>query len=154
MKIAVRSWRVHNPLGSRLSNSLPGSSRLSSCRSLLLCVDPLEAEVRACLEGLELSLQYSHLPIVIESDCLQLISTVQENQPDRSLLMHLFSEIKRLSSLDRVCKFVKVDRSQVRVSHCLANFARAEYQSNVWLGSGPESMIRELDLERLVTLSV
>jgi hypothetical protein len=66
--------------------------------------------------------------------------------------MHLVSEIKRLSSLDRVCKFVKVDRSQIRVSHCLANLARAQHQTDVWLGSGPEIMFRELELERLVTL--
>jgi hypothetical protein len=68
-------------------------------------------------------------------------------------LLHLVSEIKRLSLLDRVCKFVRVDRSQVRVSHCLANFARAECQTDVWLDSGPEIMFRELELERLVTLS-
>jgi hypothetical protein len=67
--------------------------------------------------------------------------------------MHFISEIKRLSSQDRVCKFVKVDRSQIRVSHCLANFARAEHQTDVWLDSGPEIMIRELEAEHLVTLS-
>jgi ribonuclease HI len=130
-----------------------GQIIFSACRSLLLCVDPLEAEIRACLEGLELSLHHSRLPLVIETDCFQLVSAVQERQPDRSLLMHFISEIKRLSSQDRVCKFVKVDRSQIRVSHCLANFARAEHQTDVWLDSGPEIMIRELEAEHLVTLS-
>jgi ribonuclease HI len=48
----------------------------SSCRSLLFCDDPLEAEVRACLEGLELALQHSHLPILIDTDCIQLAGQI------------------------------------------------------------------------------
>jgi hypothetical protein len=36
-----------------------GQVIFSSCRSLTRCDDPLEAEVRACLEGLELALQHS-----------------------------------------------------------------------------------------------
>lgn len=125
----------------------------SACRSLLLCEDALEAEFRACLEGLELSLQYSQLPIIIDTDCSQLIMAIQNRSRDRSPLMHLVQEIKSLSSLDRTCNFVKVDRSQVRVSHCLANFARAENRTVVWLGSGPDIMLHELELEHLVTLS-
>jgi ribonuclease HI len=98
----------------------------SSCRSLVLCGDSLKAEVRACLEGIKLTLQYCQLPIVIDIDCSQVVSAVQNRHPDRSPLLHLVSEIKRCFSLDRMCKFVRVDRSQIRVSHCLANFARVE----------------------------
>jgi ribonuclease HI len=111
----------------------------SACRNLLMCEGPLEAEARACLEGLELALQHSHLPIIIDTDCVQLISMVQGTSPDRSPLMHLFMELKSLASLERICSFVKVDHSQVRVSHCLANFARVEFQTSVWFGTGPDS---------------
>jgi ribonuclease HI len=130
-----------------------GQIIFSACRSLLLCVDALEAEIQACLEGLDLALHYSQLPIIIDTDCSQLVAAVQDHSLDRSPMMHLVSEIKRLSCLDRTCKFVKVDRSQIRVSHCLANFARAENQTDFWLGSGPDIMLQELGLERLVTLS-
>jgi hypothetical protein len=88
--------------------------------------------VRAC-EGLELVLQHSQFPIIIDTDCVQIVTVVQDRQLDRSPLLHLVSEIKRLSFLDRVCKFVRVDCSQVRVS--------------------PDIMFRVLELERLVTLS-
>ncbi|KAK1608923.1 hypothetical protein QYE76_032596 [Lolium multiflorum] len=88
----------------------------STCRSVLRCEDALEAEIQACLEGLMLSLQYSELPIIIDTDCSQLVATVQDHSLDRSSLMHLFLEIKRLSSQNRICKFVKVDTSQIRVS--------------------------------------
>jgi hypothetical protein len=52
---------------------------------------------------------------------VQIVTAVQDRQLDRSPLLHLVYKIKRLSLLDRVCKFVRVDRSHVRVSHCLAN---------------------------------
>jgi hypothetical protein len=48
-----------------------------------MCVGPLEAKARACLKGLELALQHSQLPIIIDTDCVQLISMVQGTSPDR-----------------------------------------------------------------------
>jgi hypothetical protein len=39
----------------------------SACRSLASCEQALEAEVLACLEGLELGLLHSDLSIVVES---------------------------------------------------------------------------------------
>ena len=56
-----------------------------------------------------------------------------------------------LSSQDRSIKFVKVDRGQVRVSHCLANFAGTERRSDVWLGSRPPDIVVEvLEFDRVV----
>ena len=55
-------------------------------------------------------------------------------------------------SLKRVCTFVKVDRSEVRASHCLANLTRAEHRTEFWLGSGPE-VVQALDRKLLVATS-
>jgi hypothetical protein len=125
-------------------------SILSACRFLSDCDSPLEAELQACLEGLELSLQYCQFPIIIESDCAQMIEAVRSKEKDRSSYLHLISEIK-LSSQTRVYDFVKVERLQVRVSHCLANFARAERHIAIWLGSGPDVVLQDLEHDRLVT---
>jgi hypothetical protein len=86
----------------------------------------LEAEIIACCEGLELSLQHSQLPIVVEYGCLQLVLAISAKSQDRSSFQNTTKEIQLLASGTRVCKFVKVDRSQVRISHCmcLANWAR------------------------------
>jgi hypothetical protein len=46
-----------------------------------------------------------------------------------------------------------VDRSEVRVSHCLANLARAEHRTEFQLGSGPEVVAQELDREMVVAIS-
>ena len=69
---------------------------------------------------------------------------------DRSPYLNIVSDIKILARHERVCTFVKVDRSKVRISHCLANLARAEERTEFWLGSGPEVVLRELDRELLV----
>jgi hypothetical protein len=37
---------------------------------LVSCEDALEAEIQACFEGLMLSLQYSQLPIIIDTGLL------------------------------------------------------------------------------------
>jgi hypothetical protein len=70
----------------------------------------------ACREGLELSVARSHMPIIVESDCTRVISVALERTLDRSPYLNIISDIKLLASLDRVCKFVKVDRSEVRAS--------------------------------------
>jgi hypothetical protein len=127
-----------------------GTVIFSACRSLASCEQALEEEVSACLEGLELGLLYSDLPIVVESDCSQLISSILANGKDRSPYLHSISEIKFLDSDSRICNFVKVHRSQVRISHCLANLTRAENRTQFWLGSGPECVVQVLESESLV----
>jgi hypothetical protein len=54
----------------------------SAYRSLKLCADTLEAEVQACVEGIELALLYTTLPIVINTDCARLVSAVKDPSPD------------------------------------------------------------------------
>jgi ribonuclease HI len=127
-----------------------GKIILSACRSLHACEEPLDAEVSACVEGLELALLHSHLPIIMETDCSQLVSAILAKSKDRSLYMHLISEIKSLASGDRLCKFVKVDRGQVRVSHCLVKWARSDHRTAVWLGSGSDVVIQALEVESSV----
>jgi ribonuclease HI len=111
------------------------------------CREALGAELLACSVGLDLALQHTTLPIVIDTDCSQLVTVVRQ---DRSPYLHLVFEIKRSSSNGGDCNFVKVDRGQVRVSHVLANLARTEHHSSLSFGFGPEVFLRELERERLV----
>jgi ribonuclease HI len=121
-----------------------GSVIFSACRSLMSCEKPFEAEILACLEGLEFGLLHTQLPIMIESDCSQLISAIYAKDQDRSPFLHSISEIKVLASGSSVCNFVKVNRSQVRISHCLANLARTENITQFRLGSSPECVTQAL----------
>jgi hypothetical protein len=47
----------------------------SSCWQLFNCLDPMEAEAKACEEGLKLALANSYKPIMVESYCSQLVLT-------------------------------------------------------------------------------
>jgi hypothetical protein len=86
----------------------------------------LEGETRACDEGLHLALQLSEKPTLMEVDCYGLMSTVTSRTQDRSSLMHLVKDINSMLNRTRRISFVKVDGSQNRVSHYLANFATVE----------------------------
>jgi hypothetical protein len=74
-----------------------GAVIFSACRLILSCEEALEAELLACLKGLELAFQHSHLPIIVETDCSQLKSAITSNTQDRSPFMHLIADIKSLA---------------------------------------------------------
>jgi hypothetical protein len=48
----------------------------SACRFISDCDFPYEAEIGACLEGLELALEHSHLAIIIELESAKLIEAL------------------------------------------------------------------------------
>jgi ribonuclease HI len=121
-----------------------GQVIFTACRHLLHCEDALEAEAYAVAEGLKLSLQRSNLPIIVETDYVVLITAINNGSQDRSSIRHIISEIKLLANGTTNVSFVKVDRSQNRVSHCLANFARTESRTMVWIGSGPDCLAQAL----------
>jgi hypothetical protein len=64
-------------------------------------------------EGLELSLVQSDLPIIVKSDCSQVVAAAHEKTGDRSPYLNIISDIKLLASQSRVYNFVKVDRLEV-----------------------------------------
>jgi hypothetical protein len=91
------------------------------------------------------------LPIIVESDCSLVISAAMDKTMDRSPYLNIISDIKLLARQSRFCKFVKVDRSEVRASHFLANLARVENRTEFWFGSSPD--FQELNHELVVTLA-
>jgi hypothetical protein len=113
-----------------------GQIVFSSCRQLFQCLDPLEAEAKACHKGLMLALQSSNKPIQVELDCLGLTEAIKEKQQNRSPILHVISEIKELVSGSTIISSVKGDQSQNRASHYLANLVRAEGRIVMWIGSG------------------
>ena len=108
-----------------------------SCRQLRRCADALEAELAACMEGLNLALQWTPLPVEIVYDSLVGINMLKGNVVDRSRYAMLVDQTKRLMMEGREVKLVHISRDQNKVSHFLANFGRVEECTVVWLGSSP-----------------
>jgi hypothetical protein len=129
-----------------------GRPIFSACRFISDRESPYEEERSACLQGLKLALEHSQLPVIVESDCAKLIEAGKSKSQDRSSCVHIVSEIRNLASQGRVCDFIKVERSQVKVNHCLTNYARKERRTFFWLGSGPENVLQFLEHDRLIIL--
>jgi ribonuclease HI len=89
-------------------------------RQIRDCTDPYESESRACEEGPRLALQHSHKPVIVETDCSNLIVAAIGTTQDRSPLVHIISEIRFLVNDSRQISFVKVGLSQNRVSHYIS----------------------------------
>jgi ribonuclease HI len=68
-----------------------GQVIFSACRFINSCAEALEAELLACSEDLELAIQHSQLPIIIDSDCSELVSAQKNPSQDRSAFLHTHS---------------------------------------------------------------
>uniref|UniRef100_A0ACD5WX57 Uncharacterized protein n=1 Tax=Avena sativa TaxID=4498 RepID=A0ACD5WX57_AVESA len=89
-----------------------GNIIFSSCRHIFSCSSPLEAELMACMEGCALTTQWSDLPCITETDCLNLVAMINNNIEDISPETFLLKEIRRL--LNEMVKFkvVHIRREQ------------------------------------------
>lgn len=93
---------------------------------LEVCSYALEAELMACNEGVKMALQWTILPVIIETDCLSVTQMLQEGKMDRSGLAFVTRETKELLSGRWNFTIQKIHRDQNRVSHQLANIARTK----------------------------
>jgi hypothetical protein len=95
----------------------------SAYHNLVNCNDALEAEISAVMEGLSLAHQWSVGPIILQSDCANILADVKENKRNYSVYGYMVEEVKHLISLHEV-KLIKITQDQNRVAHSLANLGR------------------------------
>jgi ribonuclease HI len=100
-----------------------GEVLLTAWNILPHCGSVEEAEVEACLQGMRMTLQGAPQPIIVESDCLMLIRTLQSQEENRSSWSGLIQEIKGVSMLLPECRFVHVKREANLVTHLLTRRA-------------------------------
>ncbi|KQK13764.1 hypothetical protein BRADI_1g12325v3 [Brachypodium distachyon] len=55
-----------------------GKPIIAACRALRHCNDPLEAKLKACVEGLQLAMQHTQLLICLETDCAEAAKLIGE----------------------------------------------------------------------------
>ena len=101
----------------------------------------LEAELLAIKEGISSSLQWSNLPIDIESDCLEAVSMIKEGVANRSKYAFIVREII-LSMVERNSCIAHTRQNCDGTSHFMANFGRLQGRTAVWLCSGPEEVLK------------
>ena len=89
-----------------------GAIIYSSCRELRQCSSPLQSELAACLEGLNIVIQWSDLPIVVQTDCVQAVKLITSSVENRSANLMLAQEIKEILKGDREILVKHVRREQ------------------------------------------
>ena len=70
-----------------------GEIVFNACRFLYACDDLLEAELLAIREGISLALQWSILPIDVESDCLEAVNMIKRGISNKSKYAFIIREI-------------------------------------------------------------
>ncbi|SPT18940.1 unnamed protein product [Triticum aestivum] len=113
-----------------------GSVIFSSCQLLFYCNNALEAEIQAIKIGMYMGIEWSNLPVLVQSDSMVALSSMTDASLDKSPNGQLVREIKNYM-LQRKFKPVKILRSQNMVSHCLANYARMARSTACWLQRPP-----------------
>ncbi|XBH90402.1 hypothetical protein VPH35_082083 [Triticum aestivum] len=88
------------------------------------------------MQGIVLALQHSNIPVIVQSDSSEALSSLTGDGLVRSAYGHLVAEIKELMK-DREFIPQKLSRDQNRVVGRLANYSRLECTTAVWLHLGP-----------------
>ncbi|RLM86916.1 hypothetical protein C2845_PM04G12630 [Panicum miliaceum] len=82
---------------------------LTAWRALFRCLDVVEAQAQACLEGFRLAAQWAQGPAIIESDCARIVQAMKE-AGDRSATSFIMAEAKDQVSLLVDWQVAKVKR--------------------------------------------
>ncbi|WVZ55445.1 hypothetical protein U9M48_006105 [Paspalum notatum var. saurae] len=110
-----------------------GVTIFTSWRALFGCTGAEEAEARACIEGLRLATQWSHGPVVLESDCARMVKALRAADTDKSDICFLIAEAREFGSTLPEWRVSKVKREDNCVAHELAQLARHNTSTAVWL---------------------
>lgn len=109
-------------------------------------------ELRACMEGLSSALKRSDLPIIVEMDSILAVKLIQSRDLDKSIYAWIVKVIKYVLGIRGSC-ITHVNRSQNKVSDCLARFAKLEGQTMTWVGSGPDVAVELAVAQCMDTMS-
>lgn len=107
-----------------------------------------EAEARAIRFGLQTAINEGIRQVVVESDCLKVITTRKKNEEDRSRSGLLINDIKELSKQCSILEFSHIYREAKQVAHALANVALTIVSDCILLNKVPE------EVEPLITFDV
>ena len=119
-----------------------GNIIFSACRFVCDCEDVLESEILAIKEGISLALQWSSLPIDVESDCLEVINTMQNGGSTTSGAAAIYSDCLVLVIGYTSITFVHCPREANSVSHDLARLARPS--PSLWGEEPPDFIVKGL----------
>jgi hypothetical protein len=109
-----------------------GNPHIMVWRMIKNCRDAEEIEAIACLEGLHLAQHWPNNVLVeLELDCANVVTKVNNNSRDRSVISAIICDIKKGMMTRGACLLRKIWREQNRTAHNLAQFALKSSTSRV-----------------------
>jgi hypothetical protein len=75
---------------------IQGAIIAAACRNPSACRDATEAELMAMEEGLSLALQWTPMPLVVETDCSEACELINEATPNTSIYAFRIMIIREL----------------------------------------------------------
>ncbi|PNT64330.1 hypothetical protein BRADI_4g27666v3 [Brachypodium distachyon] len=96
---------------------------VSAWNSIGSCPNAEMAEAVACLEGLKLALDVGSLPLILESDCLSVISQLKGDPQTLSSLRLIIQDIHRLTTFDPGIRYQYTSQANNGVAHELAKLS-------------------------------
>lgn len=141
----VRSSRVQaaRPAGIVIRDST-GSVLLTPWRVINHCSSAEEAETIASWEGVNLSAEWVKQPLILETDCANLVCLLKNQGTDRSKLCHTLHSIKSLLAVLPDFRIQKTRRECNSVAHNLAKLAMRTNHSAVWRLQAPSCILEAL----------
>ncbi|XP_074299993.1 uncharacterized protein LOC141631192 [Silene latifolia] len=111
------------------------------------------AEAKAMEFGLITAFQMELQNIVVEADCLPLVTMLRAKSFPRNYFDNIGKVIVELASRFNCIEFKFVRREGNRAAHCMAHLLPLVYSTRFWVGMVPESitMIVSSDLEPFAT---
>jgi ribonuclease HI len=116
-----------------------GDVIMVACRTLQECRDATEAELCAVEDGVKLALQWTQLPVIVETDCSEVLELLNEGTPNSSVHAFRISAIRELLR-ERNFSIVKMSRDVNMASHELARLGRVHKRTHVWLMDFPQEI--------------
>uniref|UniRef100_J3ND45 RNase H type-1 domain-containing protein n=1 Tax=Oryza brachyantha TaxID=4533 RepID=J3ND45_ORYBR len=120
---ADRDKRVGIGMILRDSSGMP---IFTACQSIHQSSYALEFEILAFKKGITKVLQWTLFFLVVESDCVMVVSLMTSREFDRSQVAFIIQEARCILDGDRKIVLRKINRSQNKVSHELTNYARTQ----------------------------
>lgn len=124
-----------------------GKVLLSAWKHGIRCVSVEDAEAMACLEGVQLSNEWIRKPMVIESDCHNVVKSLLSGAENRASFSNIVKEIKFAMSAIPEVKVCKIGRECNKVAHELAQLAKRCMHSAVWRDQSPSCVFELVNLD-------
>ncbi|CAL1372664.1 unnamed protein product [Linum trigynum] len=120
---------------------------------------PVEAEARAIIAGLKEANQRGWSPLIVESDCLNLVKLPERDEEDRTKLCVWCKEIRSLAKVNSTMTGKRVEWAFVPMSsssmaHCQGHMATHWNQICIWTDCPPNSIRSLLKVEKAQTLEI